>query len=306
MNVIDDVRTFDGRYPNLALTIGSFDGVHLGHRRILETLCAEARAADGAAAVMTMRPHPRRHFSPERAPNLLTSDAQKFRLFAQASVDAAFVLPFDATVAAMEPEAFLEEIVVQRCGATRLVVGHDFRFGKGARGDYDFLCAAAPAYGLRVQQIEPLLVDGERVSSTVIRECILEGDLTGAERYLGRKYAIEGAVRTGRGIGRKLGYPTANLHPGDYVIPAHGVYAARAYLGGESYVAAVNIGIAPTIRHEDTVIEAFLLDFSRNIEGQSIELEFHVHLRPERKFATTDALIDQIAKDVEDVRALMR
>ncbi|MCA9639830.1 MAG: hypothetical protein KC492_04020, partial [Myxococcales bacterium] len=194
MRIIDDVRTCSERFPNVALTIGSFDGIHLGHRHIIDMLVADARAMNGTAALMTLRPHPRQFFAPTSAPNILTSDAKKEQLLAEAGVDVLYVLPFNAEVASLDREDFVKEIVVGRCGARKLVVGHDFNFGKGAKGNFEYLEAVAPGYGFVVEQADALILDGERVSSTLVRELILQGDLERAERFLGRKYSIVGEV----------------------------------------------------------------------------------------------------------------
>ncbi len=303
MRIIEDVRCNDVILPHVVMTVGSFDGVHVGHRFILEEVVRAGRAAHGTAALLTMRPHPREYFSPDHAPNLLTSEAKKLKLLENAGLDAVFFLPFNSDVASLSPIAFIEEILAKRCHARRLLIGHDFCFGKDARGDYQLLIDEAPKHGFEVAQVPPVLVDGERVSSTLIRERILLGDLDKAERFLGRRYSIVGEVESGRGIGSKLGYPTANIKPHHSAVPAQGVYVAEALVNGGRFAAAVNIGIAPTIRQEDLTIEAFLLDFHENVLHREIEIVFHKRLRPERKFSSYDALIAQIGKDVGEVRA---
>jgi riboflavin kinase/FMN adenylyltransferase len=286
--------------------VGSFDGVHLGHRLILREVVRAAREARGSAAVLTMRPHPREFFSPDNAPNLLTSEAKKLRLFEELGMDAAFLLKFDRAVADLDPVHFLQQVVCGRCHAKHLIVGHDFRFGKDARGDYALLTEQAPQLGFALSQVPAMIVEGERVSSTLVRERILQGDLDNAEGLLGRKYSIHGEVIPGRGMGIELGFPTANIKPHHSAVPAHGVYVAEALLNKGRYPAAVNIGIAPTIRHEDITIEAFLLNFSNNILGRDIEIVFHKRLRPEKKFPSPQALADQIRLDVELVRRHFR
>jgi len=303
MKVIEDVRRTEERFPHVVLTAGSFDGVHLGHQRVLHELTRRARQAKGTAAVMTMRPHPREFFAPGHAPNLLTSDRKKLELLAQMGIDVVFILPFTEGVARLGPAVYVETIVDQRCHAGEMVIGHDFRFGREAQGDYALLCEMGSKLGFSVFQVPPLMLDGERVSSTVIRERLLEGDLDEAERFLGRKYSILGEVVAGRGIGVTLGFPTANIRPHHTAIPAQGVYAAEVLIGKERYPAAVNIGIAPTIRHDDVVIEAFILGFDRSIRGCEIEVVFHKRLRPEKKFSSHDELIAAIRHDVEAVTA---
>ncbi len=302
MRVVDDVRAFHGKTSNLCLTIGSFDGIHLGHQRIVRHLKDAAKRMDGTAALMTLRPHPRQYFAPNGVPNLLTGDTLKERLLKAMGVDILFVLPFNAATADMDRSVFLEDIVLRRCGARHLIVGHDFAFGKNAGGDHAYLAKRASALGYTVEEVPPLIMQGERISSTLIREALLQGALDQAEKYLGRRYTILGEVARGRGIGRKLGFPTANIRPGPHIIPAHGVYAAEAIVTGRRYMAAVNIGIAPTIRHEDITIEAFLIDFDGDIVGETLELIFYKRLRPEVKFADLDSLVRAINQDVETIR----
>jgi riboflavin kinase / FMN adenylyltransferase len=302
MQIINDVRTTAETFPNVVLTIGSFDGIHLGHRRIIDEVVRTAREIHGTAALMSLRPHPREFFSPNDAPNILLSDAKKETLLAEAGIDVLYILPFDADTARMSPREFVEEIVLGRCHATTVIVGHDFCFGNRAAGDFEFLSSMAAERGFAVCQVPQLVLYGERVSSTLIREYILQGELEQVERFLGRKYSMTGEVVTGRGMGTKLGYPTANLSPHHSAVPAHGVYVAEAIVDGQRYPSAVNIGVAPTVRNEDIIVEAFLLDFAEDIVGKSTEVVFHKRLRPEKKFASFDELIVAIGRDVAEVR----
>ena len=306
MQIVDNVLNHLPDPKGSVLTIGSFDGVHLGHRALLGRLVAEARASGLASAVMTLRPHPRQFFNPENAPNILTSDHQKARLLEDIGVNALFFLPFDAAVANLDRSEFLENIVVGRCGARKIIVGHDFRFGREAQGTFEWLAETAPALGVEVCQIDPLFAGGQCVSSTIIRERILQGEVESVEGLLGRRYAIEGEVVRGRGIGHQIGFPTANVAPHNSVIPAHGVYAAEVILDGVRWMAAVNIGIAPTIRQEEVTIEAHLLDFQGGLVGKTIEVVFFKHMRPEKKFSSLDALIAAIAEDIAAVREHFR
>lgn len=302
MIVIQDVRAVQQEFPGVVLTIGSFDGMHLGHQAIVREVTEKARKRNGTACVLTMRPHPREFFSPDRPPNLLTDEGKKARLLNELGAQVLFVLPFNRQVAGMSKEEFVEEILVRRCRVREVVVGHDFRFGKGAEGDFQFLESSCRAFGFDVSQVAPVQIDGERVSSTLVRECLLQGDIERAAQLLGRRYSVGGQVVRGRGLGATLGFPTANVKPHHSAVPAQGVYAARAWIQGKSYRAAVNIGIAPTISHEDMTVEAHVLNFAQNIVDGEIELEFFKRLRSERKFPSREALIEQIAKDVETVR----
>lgn len=306
MDVICDIRAESSDHPNVVLTVGSFDGIHRGHRLILDRVTAIARGISGTPAVLTMRPHPREFFAPENAPNLLTSDAKKEQLLAEAGIGALFVLPFDRRTADTEPEDFIARLLCERCRARTIVVGHDCRFGKGARGDVTMLRALGPAHGFTVEEVPPLIIGAERVSSTLVRERVLQGDLAAAENLLGRKYSLTGVVARGRGIGVTLGFPTANVKPDHSAVPAQGVYIAEALVDGGRHAAAVNIGIAPTIRQEDLTVEAHLLDFHQELVGKEIEIVFHRRIRPEKKFRSREELQEQIARDIESVRAYFR
>ena len=306
MRVVENVLTEMEVFPRVVLTIGSFDGIHLGHQRILNELIREAHRVNGTAAVMTLLPHPREFFSAQQAPNLLTSHAKKMALLQSLGVEVVFVLPFNAETASMERQRFVQEVIQKRCQAVSLVVGPDFCFGKEALGDYHYLVERGRELGFSVFQVPPLFIAGERVSSTLIRERLLEGDLEGVVQFLGRPYAITGEVLSGRGIGVTLGFPTANIKPHHSAIPAQGVYAAKVCLDEAWHLAAVNIGIAPTIRNEDLVIEAFLLDFSGNIRGRAIEIVFYKRIRAEKKFASRDELISAIQHDVDSVGQYFR
>ena len=306
MDVIKDIQHSECSYPNVVMTVGSFDGIHLGHYCILERVVAHAKEIGGTPAVLTMQPHPREFFSPGKAPNLLTSMATKERLLAQAGIEVLYILRFDSETANMEPEDFVKDILCERCQAKALVVGHDCHFGKGARGDFAFLERVGPEFSFTVEEVPPLIVDAERVSSTLVRERVLQGDLASVENLLGRKYSLAGVVERGRGIGATIGFPTANIRPDHSAVPAQGVYIAEARLDSRTIPAAVNIGIAPTIRQEDLTIEAHLLDFSEDICGQPIEIIFHRRIRPEKKFASREELRAQIDRDVEQVREYFR
>ncbi len=302
MRVIADVMDCHESFLDVVLTIGSFDGVHRGHRMILERVVAKANEIGGTPAMMTLDPHPRFVFAPHNAPNLLTSLEKKVELAGESGIELLFVLRFDESIAAMSRERFLDEIILTRCNARHLVVGHDFAFGQGATGNYAFLRDAAKHRGFGIEEAEPLILEGERVSSTLIRELILQGELDRAETFLGRKYSILGEVIRGRGMGKKLGYPTANIKPHHNAVPANGIYAAQAWIDGDLHLAAVNVGIAPTLQHDDVTIEAFVLDYSADLVGKVVEIVFHRRLRPEKKFDTLDALSAAIGDDVIAVR----
>lgn len=302
MRIIEDILAADNPAQGPVITIGSFDGVHMGHQRILGEVLRVARELQTHAAVLTMRPHPRELFCPDHPPNLLTTEKKKFELFNKLGVDVAYVLPFTRAVARMTPEAFASEVLRGKCRVRHVVVGHDFNFGSHGAGDYESMVQLGRELGFDVTQVPPLVIGGERVSSTAIRERLLQGDLRKAETFLGRKYSVVGEVVAGRGIGIRLGFPTANIKPYHTAVPAQGVYAAQVLLEGMLHPAAVNIGIAPTIAHEDAVIEAHIIDFDGDVRGREIEIFFYERLRPEKKFASREELVAAIHADVEGIR----
>lgn len=302
MRIFEDVRQCRESFENLVLTIGSFDGLHNGHMCIVEHVKRLAATCGGQSALMYLHPHPREYFAPNSAPHWITSDQQRREILEAAGLDILFVLPFNASVARMDREAFVREIVVERCQARTLVVGHDFNFGKGARGNFEYLQEVAPQFGFSVEQVPALISEGERISSTLIRELIMEGEMARVRHFLGRDYQIHGHVVRNRGMGAKLGYPTANLDAGRFTMPAFGIYAAEARWRDQTYMAAVNVGIAPTLAHDSATIEAHLLDFEGELDNEVLALSFLKRLRPEAKFESLEALIEAIGKDVEAVR----
>lgn len=305
MRVIEDVRKSQEAFRHVVVTAGSFDGVHLGHQRVLQETVRQAKSLGGTAAAITMRPHPREFFSAERPPNLLTSHTKKLELLQGLGLDVVFVLPFDNETASLEREAFVREIICGRCQAEWVIVGHDFCFGRDASGDHAYLAEQGALLGFGVRQVPPLIVNGERVSSTLIREYLLEGELDQVEAFLGRKYSVSGEVLHGRGVGMSLGFPTANIKPHHSAIPPQGVYAAHVLADGQCYGAAVNIGVAPTIRNEDLTIEAFLLEFSGDLRGREIEVVFQKRIRSEKRFPSREALIAGIHDDVQQVKTIL-
>jgi riboflavin kinase/FMN adenylyltransferase len=276
------------------VAVGTFDGVHLGHREVI----------DGADTVLTFEPHPIAVVQPGAAPRLLTDTRRKSQLLAALGVEELVVIPFDREFAARSAQQFLDDVLVGALGATHVSVGENFRFGHKALGDADLL-AADDRFETRVVQLRE--VDGEVVSSSHIRGLILGGAVDYGRQLLGDPFTISGEVVHGDERGRELGYPTANLVPDPaYVTPGHGVYAARAVTDdGVAHAAAVSIGVRPTfVTGRGELIEAFLLDFEGDLYGTELELGFLKRLRGEKRFESVDALVDQMALDVEAARAI--
>jgi riboflavin kinase/FMN adenylyltransferase len=276
------------------VAVGTFDGVHRGHREVIR----------GADTVLTFEPHPLSVIAPARAPKLLTTLERKAELVASLGVEEIVVVPFDEDFALVPADAFVERILVGTLRATHVSVGENFRFGHGAEGDADRLAGD----GRFETRIVPLLeVDGEVVSSSHIRGLVLGGAVEYADELLGAPFTIEREVIHGDKRGRELGFPTANLLPQDgFVTPGHGVYACRATLAsGATYAAATNVGVRPMfVTGRGELIEAYLLDFDGDIYGQPLRLEFLKRLRGEKRFDSVDALVEQMGADVAEARVV--
>ena len=286
-------------------TIGFFDGVHLGHRHLISQLCSEARRLGFDSMVITFDRHPRQVLCPDHAPRLLTTCDDKLRLLRATGADRIETLHFDRAMAAMTASDFMLITLSERLGVSRLMIGYDNRFGHNRAEGYDDYVAYGRSIGMTVTRYEPLDVDGLRVSSSLVRRLLDEGDIATANRCLGREYAITGRVVEGFKEGRRLGFPTANISPDDpcLLIPRNGVYAVRVTTGGVTIPAVMNIGDNPTFHRAATTLEAHLLDFHSDLYGESVHVTFDSRLRDERRFDSPDELKAQIARDTQAVRA---
>lgn len=286
-----------------AVTVGVFDGVHLGHRALLQRLRDES-AAGLAPTVLTFDRHPLSVVAPERTPERLTTDDCRLELLRQAGAAAVVALPFDAELAALTPEAFVRDVLRGRLQARVAVVSSAFRFGAGGRGDSAALQRLGREFGLEVRDVPPLMLDGRRVSSTRIRQALKAGDVERTARLLGRHHVIDGVVERGAGRGRDLGFPTANLGGLEVLAPSEGIYAAWARWDDELRAAAVFIGRRRTFEGDRTV-EAHLLDTDAELYGARLTLGFVCRLRDDRRFAGAQELSVQIARDVQAARAAL-
>jgi riboflavin kinase/FMN adenylyltransferase len=286
------------------LTIGNFDGVHLGHRAMLERLVARARAEKLPAAVMTFEPHPRELFSPDQAPARLSSLREKLNLLAACGVDETFICRFDRRLASLSAEEFVARVIVAGLGARHVIIGDDFRFGKGRGGDFDLLKRIGASDGFSVEAMHTVVVDGERVSSSALRDALADGNLEHAARLLGRPYCIAGRVGHGDKIGRRIGFPTANVQLKRKKVPLSGVFAVTVSgLAADPLQGAASLGVRPTLGDGlKPVLEVHLLDFSREIYGAHVVVNFLHKLRAEEKFPSLDALQEQIRRDVAATR----
>ena len=288
----------------VCLAIGVFDGVHLGHQAVIGRALSDARAAGGTAAVVTFDPHPMRVMRPEQAPRLLTSTRHKAQLIERLGVSELLVLPFTPELSATPPEAFVRALHAACRPLREICVGHTWSFGRNRAGNLDLLKTMGDQLGFEEIGLHAVEIDGEVVSSTLIRAAVEEGDLARAARLLGRDFTILGTVVHGDHLGRTLGFPTANLAAHNEQFPPNGVYAVEALQAGRTLPGVVNIGVRPTIAHAsgERVLELHLFDFTADIYGQDVEVAFRRFLRPEQKFAGLDALKFQIAQDVAAAR----
>lgn len=289
------------------IAIGDFDGVHLGHREVISRAIERARLLGVPAAIMTFDPHPREVLGKAQYSKILTPIAEKMRLFAELGVDQVYIVHFTPELARVSPEDYYKNMLYPLKPRV-IVVGFDFTFGHRGQGTAETLAKLAKA-GESIEVIAPHNMDGEKISSTLIREQLHLGRLERVKPLLGRHYRIQGKVVKGEGRGRKIGYPTANLEPLDrYVIPRQGVYAVRVYLDGETLKGVMNIGIKPTF-HEDEeqppTLEVHILDRNEDLYGRTLEIEFAAYLRPEMKFSSVEMLIEQIAKDAQRAKQIL-
>jgi riboflavin kinase/FMN adenylyltransferase len=286
------------------LAIGNFDGVHLGHQALLARLEAKARALALPASVMTFEPHPRELFSPEQAPARLTSLREKLGLLESLGVDRTYVVHFSRKLSTLTAEEFIERVLVRGLAVKHLIVGDDFRFGRGRGGDFAMLQQAGIEHGFGVESMHTIDLNGERVSSSAVRETLAEGDLEHAARLLGRPYIISGRVVHGEKIGRGLGYPTANIQLKRKRVALMGIFAVTVSgVAERALPGAASLGVRPTIdRSGKPVLEVHVLDFDRSIYGAHVSVHFLHKLRDEVKFDSLEALKAQIARDVATAR----
>jgi riboflavin kinase/FMN adenylyltransferase len=317
MEIIRGIDAYppDGR-PS-AVALGAFDGVHLAHQKILATAISGARASRLLALACTFDPHPLAVLQPDRAPIPIMDLSEKLAILETYGLDATVVLPFTQEFSLTAAEEFVEAFLVARLRAREVVVGFNHTFGRGARGTPALLESLGSRHGFRVNVIPPLSLDGTVVSSSVIRDALRAGDVRRASAFLGRPYTIRGRVLRGKGRGRQLGFPTANLKPDRELMLAPGVYAARASweeeksslrsgaAAGESRLprpdkgAVVNVGVRPTFQEGEYWVEAYLIDFSGDLYDKTLTIAFLERLRPEQKFPDVESLRGQVARDIE-------
>lgn len=287
----------------VVVAAGVFDGMHPGHRAVLQSALDSADRVGGTAVALTFDPHPSKVLRPENSASLLTSTRHKLHLMEKLGISAVLVIPFDREFAAVEAEDFLRKLSSAAKHLVRICVGEGWRFGRARRGDAGLLRRIGPELGFETTEVEPVQIDGTTVSSTLIRQFVQSGDLEAAARFLGRSYSVFGTVVKGDGLGKTIGFPTANLAAHNEQFPPDGVYAVRVHVGGVVLPGVANIGSRPTVKTDgERLLEVHLLDFSGDLYGGDIEAEFLRFLRPEKKFSDVDSLSEQIAADVRTAR----
>lgn len=301
---LDDISPL----TNAIVTSGTFDGVHRGHQKILSRLTEVAQTSSGESVLITYWPHPRTVVSNDSQDlKLLTTLDEKIELIEQAGVDHLVVIPFTRSFSELTSEQYIRQILIDKIGTRKLVIGYDHRFGRDREGGFDYIRAHQSEYGFEVEEIPRQDVEAVGVSSSKIRTALQEGNVHTANRFLGRQYNLTGTVVKGRQLGRTIGYPTANLQVDDPIklVPANGVYAVDVIYGGQTYGGMLNIGFRPTVAGTHQTIETYIFDFDKDIYGEHMTLKFREYLRPEVKFDGLPALVNQLKLDEESARTVL-
>ncbi|GAB3969271.1 bifunctional riboflavin kinase/FAD synthetase [Spirosoma terrae] len=302
---LDDISPL----ANAVVTSGTFDGVHLGHQKILSRLTEVAQNSGGESVLITYWPHPRTVVSNDSQDlKLLTTLDEKIELIEQAGVNHLVVIPFTRSFSELTSEQYIRQILIEKIGTSKLVIGYDHRFGRDREGGFDYIQAHQDEYGFEVEEIPRQDVEEVGVSSSKIRAALQEGNIHTANLFLGREYNLTGTVIKGQQLGRTIGYPTANLQVDDPIklVPANGVYAVDVIHAGQTYGGMLNIGFRPTVAGTYQTIETYIFDFDKDIYGEHMTLLFRDFLRPEQKFDGLPALVTQLKYDEEAARNILQ
>ena len=307
MQIIKGLDAFHNRFPNVVLTIGNYDGVHLGHQKILSKVVKQAEEIQGTSMVMTFEPHPIKILAPERNIKLLTTSEERARLIEAMGIDVLLLIHFSREFAGMHPEDFIRDVLADRLQVREIIVGANYAFGKNKKGTIELLRARGREYGFHVKAVPDVKVHGNIVSSSSIRSLLLKGAVHEVSSYLGRAYSIEGTVIKGKGRGKSiLNVPTANITTPVEIAPKEGVYAVRVGYKGEIYDAVANIGKNPTFGDAEVSYEVHLFDFSGELLGKTLRVYFIDRIRNERTFPDVASLEKQIREDMELARKTLK
>ncbi len=303
MELIRGIHNIKPQHRGCVATIGNFDGIHLGHQAVIGQVAEKAQELALPALLMFFEPQPQEFFAPQAVPARLTRLREKLLTLRRFAVDRVLMIQFNRAFAALSADDFIRQILVDKLGVRYLVVGDDFRFGRGRSGDFAQLCAAGRHYGFTVSNMHSFLVGERRVSSTLVREALQQGDLARAEVLLGRPYRMAGRVRHGDKRGRTIGFPTANLYLHRRATPLNGVFAVEMFgVPGEPVAGVANVGNRPTVDGSRTQLEVHLFDFDADIYGRYVQVSFLHKLRDERRFASFAELQAQITRDAAAAR----
>lgn len=287
-----------GAQRQTVLSVGNFDGLHLGHQKILRMLLESASAASQHSLVVTFDPHPVRLLKPDRAPQLIQTLSQRLAGIAQIGLDAALVLRFDRELSSVSAEDFIQKILVDHLHVGTILVGANFRFGHRGFGDVNLLVESGRSLGFDVEIVPPVEIDGQVVSSTSVRNAVGSGDVAGASVLLGRPFSLTGEIQQGAGRGRTILFPTLNMVSEQELLPKLGVYATESVLNGKVFTSVTNVGTRPTFNGHGITVETHLFEFDEQVSDGSMEVRFHARLRDEQKFSGPDELRAQIARDI--------
>jgi len=309
MKLIDNIDSITKPFDNAVITIGNFDGVHIGHQALFHEVIEKAEAINGTSIAMTFNPHPVRVLKQNGHPPLITVHEQKTELIEKTGIDVLICVPFTVDFASISARSFVRDLLVKRIGMKAIVVGKDYTFGKNREGNLAFLKRCAKEYDFEVIVADWIPISNNlqgRISSTKIRELVTDGKVTEAQQLLGRYYQVRGTVMTGRNRGgRLLGFPTANIKLHDELCPKTGVYAVTVECMESRYKGVANIGYSPTFEDNIFTVEVHMLDFNENIYGRNIRVNFINRIRDELKFADIDQLSEQIKKDIDKSRKIL-
>jgi riboflavin kinase/FMN adenylyltransferase len=305
MDIIIGIENIRRKFRNPVLTLGNFDGVHLGHQRIFNALKEEAQRIGGEAIVFTFDPHPLHVLAPQQCPPSITPFKMKLMLLEMLGIDVVIVARFDLELANITPEEFVKGILVDTIGTKKILVGYNYYFGKNRKGNVEMLIGLGEQFGFEVKVLEALKVNDTPVSSSKIRDLIQGGEMEEAAQLLGRNYRLIGKVIWGTGRGKELGYPTANLEILNGLYPKTGVYAVEVVVENKTYAGVANVGYKPTFGKNPLSVEVHILDFNRDMYGEEIQLVFFERIRNERVFKDTNSLIRRMRKDVDVARKIL-
>lgn len=305
MLLITDLNKITSKFSNSIITLGNFDGLHLGHQALIKMIIDRARETGAVSLVVTFRPHPLKILAPDKCPPLISIYEEKIKLFEKLGIDVLVKIPFTLDFSSMTPKDFVKNILYDLLGAKEIFVGSNYRFGKGREGNIRMLKELGEELGFKVREVEQVSLNGEVISSTKIRNLLKDGNVEHAARLLGRDYAITGVVIKGDGRGKGLGFPTANIASKHAIIPSDGVYAVRLFARDKYYDGVANIGLRPTFEKKELAIEVHIFDFNEDLYGEEISVFFIKKIREEKRFENIDALIKQINADIGVAKSIV-